>query len=94
MTLSDFLSPRKIALFGIVSLLPGCTADVGPSYWRPPPSPSRPPQMCTLDNTPVCGQRGPRVQTFSNACDAQAANFTVISRGQCRRQPGITVRPR
>ncbi|MEK1892834.1 MAG: Kazal-type serine protease inhibitor domain-containing protein [Rhizobium sp.] len=61
---------------------------------RPPPPPGAArPQMCTMEYAPVCGQRGARVQTFANACQARAANFTVISRGQCRRQPGITVRP-
>ncbi|MBB3394643.1 MULTISPECIES: Kazal-type serine protease inhibitor domain-containing protein [unclassified Rhizobium] len=96
MTLAGFLSLRQLALLALIPLLCACTVDVGPSYSRPrPPPPLRPagPQMCTMEYAPVCGQRGARVQTFSNACQARAANFTVISRGQCRRQPGITIRP-
>lgn len=92
MTLARFLLPRKIALFGLISLLSACTADVGPNYWRPPPrAPS--PQICTLEYNPVCGQRGGRVQTFANACQARANNFTIINRGQCRRPPPMTSRP-
>ncbi|WP_306916405.1 Kazal-type serine protease inhibitor family protein [Rhizobium mesoamericanum] len=98
MTLAGFLSPRKLALLALIPLLSACAVDVGPSYSRsrppPPPRPAGPPQMCTMEYAPVCGQRGPRVQTFSNACQARAASFTVISRGQCRREPGITIRPR
>jgi len=99
MTLAGFLSLRKFALLALMPLLSACV-DVGPSYSRPPPRPpSHPsplpprPQLCTMEYAPVCGQRGARVQTFSNACEARAANFTVIGRGQCRRQPGITIRP-
>ncbi len=29
--------------------------------------------MCTMEYAPVCGQRGGRVQTFANACQARAA---------------------
>jgi len=97
MTLAGFLSLRQLALLALIPLLSACAVDVGPSYSRPrpppPPRPAGPPQMCTMEYAPVCGQRGARVQTFSNACQARAANFTVISRGQCRRQPGITIRP-
>jgi len=96
MTLAGFLLTRKFAVLSLIPLLSACTADVGPSYSRPsipPPRPPANPQICTMEYAPVCGQRGPSVRTFSNACQARAANFTVINRGQCRRQPGITLRP-
>ncbi|MBB3315835.1 hypothetical protein FHT76_005564 [Rhizobium sp. BK176] len=97
MTLAGFLSTRKLALLALIPLLSACTADMGSGYSRPstspPPRLPTNPEICTREYAPVCGQRGPSVRTFSNACEARAANFTVINRGQCRRQPGITVRP-
>ena len=62
------------------------------SGWRPTPPPqtrpgTRPDQRaCTREFRPVCGQRGNRMQTFPNACEADRANFRVISRGQCEQQ--------
>jgi hypothetical protein len=32
----------------------------------------------------VCGQRGDRQRTFSNACMARAEGFRVVAQGQCR----------
>ena len=43
------------------------------------------PRACTFEHAPVCGQRGDRQRTFSNACLARAEGFRVVSRGQCRR---------
>jgi Kazal-type serine protease inhibitor domain len=60
---------------GIVS---ACTVVVE----QPPPP--RGPQICTMDYRPVCGQRGDRQRTFSNACLANAEGFRVIAQGQCR----------
>jgi len=62
------------------------------SGWRPTPPPqtrpgTRPDQRaCTREFRPVCGQRGNRMQTFPNACEADRANFRVTSRGQCEQQ--------
>lgn len=47
--------------------------------------PARPPQACTFEYDPVCGERGRRMQTFPNACQARAEGFQVIGRGECRR---------
>ena len=48
------------------------------------PQPVAPrPQACTREFAPVCGQRGNRRQTFSNACMARASGFAVVHRGQC-----------
>lgn len=57
--------------------------------WRPPPPPQRPPQQraCTREFMPVCGQRGGRMQTFPNACEADRASFRVVHRGQCEGPP-------
>lgn len=92
MTLAGFLWPRKLSLLALIPLLCACTVDVGPSYSRPPPPPPRP-AMCTMEYAPVCGQRSGRVQTFANACQARAASFSIINRGQCRHPTPITSRP-
>jgi hypothetical protein len=41
------------------------------------------PIACTLEHAPVCARRGSRERTFSNACNAQAAGFLVVHRGEC-----------
>lgn len=62
-----------------------------PDWNRPPPGrpdrPHKPEQggFCTREYRPVCGQRGPQVQTFSNACEAQNSGFRVVSPSECRR---------
>nr|WP_240545204.1 Kazal-type serine protease inhibitor domain-containing protein [Sinorhizobium fredii] len=48
------------------------------------PAPIRPPQMCTMEFAPVCGERGNRLRTFPNACNARADGFRVLHRGECR----------
>ncbi|WP_018426864.1 Kazal-type serine protease inhibitor domain-containing protein [Hoeflea sp. 108] len=58
----------------------------------PGPGPSRP-QACTFEYAPVCGQRGDRTRTFSNACMARADGFRVIHNGQCRRPEQQTACP-
>jgi hypothetical protein len=46
------------------------------------PSAARP-IACTLEHAPVCARRGSQQRSFSNACNAQAAGFLVVHRGQC-----------
>jgi hypothetical protein len=60
---------------GVVS---ACTVVVE----QPRPGPA--PVACTMQHAPVCGQRGDRQRTFSNACLARAEGFRVIAQGQCR----------
>ncbi|PLU24221.1 hypothetical protein BMJ31_13270, partial [Sinorhizobium medicae] len=43
-------------------------------------------QVCTREFSPVCGQRGPRRQTFPNSCIARAEGFRVVAPGECRRE--------
>lgn len=89
-----FLSPKKLALILIAPVLSACTVETDPGYSRPPPRP-RPPQqqMCTMEYAPVCGERGGRMQTFGNACQARADGFAIVARGDCRRQPPVTPMP-
>lgn len=51
----------------------------------PPPRPGGPPQMCTFEYAPVCGQRGNDRQTFGNACLARVDGYRIIGDGECRR---------
>jgi hypothetical protein len=95
MMLAGFTTPKKLALLFLIPMLSACTADVDPGYSRPPPRPRPPqPQMCTLEYAPVCGQRGPRTQTFGNACQARSSGFQIIGRGECRRPEPIAPPPR
>jgi len=48
---------------------------------RPPVSGG--PRFCTREFAPVCGVRAGRMRTFGNSCEAEAANFRIIHRGQC-----------
>ncbi|WP_162246995.1 Kazal-type serine protease inhibitor domain-containing protein [Rhizobium sp. Root1220] len=93
MRFESLVQLRKLALL-LVPLLSACTVDVDPGYSRPPPNPRPPqPQMCTMEYAPVCGQRGGRVQTFGNACQARSNGFHIIGRGECRAEPPVTPRP-
>jgi len=43
------------------------------------------PGACTMEYAPVCARSGSsNYRTFSNACQARAANYTVQYQGQCR----------
>ena len=50
----------------------------------PDPDPGGEP-ACTREYAPVCARRGRDRETFSNACEAQAAGYRVVRRGECRR---------
>lgn len=51
----------------------------------PGPTPSRPGGMCTMENAPVCAQRGNQTRTFANGCIARNDGFRVLHNGECRR---------
>lgn len=38
---------------------------------------------CTREYAPVCGAKGYKRKTFSNACTANAKGFSVIKEGRC-----------
>ena len=40
-------------------------------------------RACTMEYNPVCGQRGRSLQTFGNACSAQAEGYRVVQPGAC-----------
>lgn len=41
------------------------------------------PVACTREYRPVCARRGSTIRTFSNACEARAADFRIIGNGRC-----------
>lgn len=41
------------------------------------------PKMCTKEYAPVCGGKGYKRKTFGNACEANAAGYSVIKEGKC-----------
>jgi hypothetical protein len=69
---------RACLALALTAIAAACTVVVK----EPQPVVSRP-QICTREFAPVCGQRGNRRQTFSNACTARASGFAVVHRGQC-----------
>ena len=54
---------------------------------EPGPRPGPGPIICTGDYAPVCAQRGDARRTFSNACQADSANWRIVHAGQCRIAP-------
>lgn len=82
---------KRLSLFLLIPMLAGCVeGGPGPGGYYPPPHrpEPRPPQMCTMEYRPVCGERGGRLETFGNACQARERGYRIISSGECRRQPG------
>ena len=44
----------------------------------------RPPQVCTEQYAPVCGEKNGVTKTYSSACFAAAGGAKVIAQGPCR----------
>ena len=75
---------RRAGLLATGLVLAGCTPVVvvdepGPVLVDPGPA------FCTREYDPVCARRGGTVRTFGNDCEAEAADYRVISDGECRR---------
>ncbi|TYR29695.1 hypothetical protein FY036_22895 [Mesorhizobium microcysteis] len=82
-----FLSFAKMsaALAVVATVLAACVVvEEGPG--PRPPRPDRPPEMCTREYAPVCGERRGERQTFGNACMARADGFRIVGQGECRRE--------
>ncbi len=77
---------KRLGLFLLVQMLSACVeGGPGPGGYYPPPRPSQPPpQMCTMEYRPVCGERGGREQTFSNSCQARERGYRIVGSGECR----------
>lgn len=41
------------------------------------------PKVCTREYMPVCGGKGMKRKTFGNACEANAAGYSVVKEGKC-----------
>lgn len=86
-----FLSIAKIAagLAVVATVLAACVVveeGPGPGPGPRPPRPDRPPEMCTREYAPVCGERRGQRETFSNACLARSDGYRVVYGGECRRE--------
>ncbi|WP_105384122.1 Kazal-type serine protease inhibitor family protein [Neorhizobium alkalisoli] len=77
------------ALALLLPVLSSCVeAGPGPGGGPPPrPWPEPRPQMCTMEYRPVCGERGGRLETFGNACQARERGFRIVGTGECSRRP-------
>ncbi len=78
------------ALALLLPVLSSCVEDrPGPGGYNPPPRPwpEPRPQMCTMEYRPVCGERGGRLETFGNACQARERGFRIVGTGECSRRP-------
>lgn len=65
-------------------VLAGCTVVEERPGYRPSPPPRPGPVACTREYAPVCGERRGQRQTFSNSCEARAANYRITHQGACR----------
>lgn len=76
-----------IVLLLAAGTLAACSVEVDQ---RPGGYDPRPPQICTREYAPVCGERGRDRQTFANACEARSSGYGIIGRGECQfRRPDI-----
>ena len=69
-----------IVLLLAAGTLAACSVEVDQGGGYNP----RPPQLCTREYAPVCGERGRDRQTFANACEARASGYDILGRGECR----------
>ena len=74
MPFQNIVRTIAMALCGLI--LASCVVEIDET------TPSRP-GVCTREYAPVCGIRGSREKTFSNACLARAAGWAIAERGEC-----------
>lgn len=72
-----------IAAFAALLAVAACTVVVD----DPGPRPGTRPSVCTREFAPVCARRGDARRTFSNACQADSANWRIVHSGECRAAP-------
>lgn len=80
---------RGVFLSGLAAILMSCTVVVDERDPIPEPGP----RYCSREYQPVCASRGGDRRTFSNACRADAAGYSVLRYGECRRGGEYSERP-
>lgn len=71
---------------GTLTILTGCAVALGGCgnmETMPGPGSGGSSAACTREYAPVCGAKGYKRKTFSNACMAQAKGYSVIKEGRC-----------
>ena len=62
---------------------PGRPGPGGPGMGGPRPDRPDRPQFCTREYAPVCARQGRQTRTFGNSCEAEAAGYRIVRRGEC-----------
>lgn len=73
---------KRISLIGAIIGLSFIATACTNMEEMPGPGNDRP-QMCTKEYKPVCGGKGYKRKTFGNACEANAAGYSVVKEGAC-----------
>ena len=71
---------------GTLAILTGCAVALGGCTnmeSMPGPGNGNAGKVCTREYAPVCGAKGYKRKTFSNACMAQAKGYSVVKEGRC-----------
>ena len=76
------VSRQGVVILILSALLAACTVVVDDGPRPRPPSPH--PQLCTMQDQPVCARRGGDRQTFANACLAEREGYRILREGACR----------
>ena len=75
----NVMKPLCVALvIGASTSLAGCT-----NMEEMPGPIGNPSKVCTKEYVPVCGAKGYKRKSFGNACEANAAGYSVVKEGKC-----------